>query len=369
MQDLLLPAALALAAVVVVVALWIRRRRRLLSAETRPGRPERPDEGSSLGRGERLRAALAKTRDALRERIAVEGQLGDEYFAGIEEALLIADVGVQTTKALLARLRKEVAPGSTRDDVARILGRLLRDILVRPVRPTAPSPTEGPEVILVAGVNGVGKTTTIGKLAAHYRNEGRGVVLVAADTFRAAAVEQLELWAHRVGADVIAQQAGADPAAVVVDGLRAARMRGADVVIVDTAGRLHTKKNLMAELSKVRRMTTRECPGAPHETLLVLDATTGQNGLQQARMFQEALKVTGVVITKMDGTARGGVVVSVVAELGIPIRFVGFGEGPQDLAPFDAQRFVSALLDPETHVNPKQEKPVDCKGSAVSKGV
>ena len=369
MQDLLLAAALALAAVVVVVALWIRLHRRFLSAETRLGRAERQDGGYSLGPGERLRAALAKTRDALRERIAVEGQLGDDYFAGIEEALLVADVGVRTTKTLLARLRKEVAPGSTRDDVARILGMLLRDILVAPARPGAPSPTGGPEVILVAGVNGVGKTTTIGKLAARYKNDGRRVLLVAADTFRAAAVEQLKLWAGRVGADVIAQQAGADPAAVVVDGLRAARTRGSDVVIVDTAGRLHTKKNLMEELAKVRRVTARECPGAPHDTLLVLDATTGQNGLQQARIFQEALEVTGVVITKMDGTARGGVALSVAAELGIPIRFIGLGEGPQDLAPFDAQHFVSALLDSETNANPQEEGQMNCRGPAVSKGV
>jgi fused signal recognition particle receptor len=349
MQDPLLAAALALAAVAVVIAvvglfLYLRRRSRRVDSLAKAGA------APGLGPGERLRAALAKTRDVLRERLAGSGRdrQSEDYLAGIEEALLVADVGVRTTESMIARLRKEVTAGDTGEDVARILGGVLREILEKPAEATIVSPTGNPRVVLVAGVNGVGKTTTIGKLAARYVKEGLQVLLVAADTFRAAAGEQLERWGRRVGAEVIVQKTGADPAAVVVDGLRAARTRGTDVVIIDTAGRLHTKKNLMEELSKVRRVTARECPGAPHETLLVLDATTGQNGLQQALIFKDALEVSGVVLTKMDGTARGGVAVSVVAELGIPVRFIGLGEGPEDLADFSARDFVEALLEPET---------------------
>jgi fused signal recognition particle receptor len=202
-------------------------------------------------------------------------------------------------------------------------------------------------VILVAGVNGVGKTTTIGTLAALQVAGGSRVLLVAADTFRAAAVDQLERWGGRVGADVIRQAPGTDPAAVVVDGLRAARARKSDVVFIDTAGRLHTKVNLMEELRKIRRVIDRECPGAPHETLLVLDATTGQNGLQQARIFKEVLDVTGVVLTKMDGTARGGIAVAVAADLGLPIRYLALGERAEDLARFDPEEFIDALLSPD----------------------
>jgi fused signal recognition particle receptor len=345
MQDPLVAAAVALAAVAAVVAvvalfLYFRRRSRRRDSHAEAG----------AAPGDRLRAALARTRDVLRERLALPGRdrQTEDYLEGVEEALLVADVGVRTTESMIARLREEVSPDDTGDDVTRILGGVLREILEGPTDGSVVSPTESPKVVLVAGVNGVGKTTTIGKLAARYVNEGLRVLLVAADTFRAAAGEQLERWGGRVGADVIVQKTGADPAAVVVDGLRAARTRGSHVVIIDTAGRLHTKKNLMEELSKVRRVTARECPGAPHETLLVLDATTGQNGLQQALIFKDALEVTGVVLTKMDGTARGGVAVSVVAELGIPVRFIGLGEGPEDLAAFSARDFVEALLEPET---------------------
>jgi fused signal recognition particle receptor len=273
-----------------------------------------------------------------------------ERWAAIEEALLLADVGVRTTASLLARLKAEAASGSPSDGV--LLG-LLRRVLVD-VFASGCSASEGgresergPTVILVTGVNGVGKTTTIGKLAARHAKEGRRVLLVAADTFRAAATEQLERWGARTGASVVSQQSGADPAAVVVDGLRSAKSRGSDVVIIDTAGRLHTKANLMEELRKIRRVTERECPGAPHETLLVLDATTGQNGLEQARLFNEAVGVSGIVLTKLDGTARGGIAVAVAVELGVPIRFVGIGEGVDDLRPFQAEEFVDALLLPD----------------------
>ena len=206
-------------------------------------------------------------------------------------------------------------------------------------------PSPRPHVIFVVGVNGTGKTTTIGKLAHRLRREGASVLLCAGDTFRAAAVEQLAVWAERTGAEVIKQKAGADPAAVVYDALTAARARGVDVVIVDTAGRLHTKSNLMAELDKMKRTAAKLVPGAPHDVLLVLDATTGQNGLSQAREFTAAAGVTGIVLTKLDGTARGGIVVAIVRELGLPVRFVGTGETADDLVPFDAQTFVNSLFD------------------------
>jgi fused signal recognition particle receptor len=209
------------------------------------------------------------------------------------------------------------------------------------------APTTRPWIVLVTGVNGVGKTTTIGKLAFLHRAQGRKVLLVAADTFRAAAIDQLAVWAERVGADIVRHEQGADPSAVVFDGLRAARAREADLVLVDTAGRLHTRAPLMEELRKVRRTVERECPGAPHEVLLVLDATTGQNALNQARAFVDAAGVTGVVVTKLDGTAKGGVVAAIGRELGIPVRYVGVGEAADDLQPFDAEEFVTGLLGPD----------------------
>jgi fused signal recognition particle receptor len=340
----LMPAAAVLFAVeAVLLGLWF-----LLTRWRKPAQEagQRPPTTSP---GERLRAALTRTREILTGGLAVSLRSQDrtDPLAGVEEALVVADVGVRTTQALLARLREEVAAGSGEEAIRRRLCVLLRDVFAAPPTQLDLPSAAGPRVIMVTGVNGVGKTTTIGKLAARQRSEGRHVLLVAADTFRAAAVEQLERWAVRVGVDVIRQQPGADPAAVVVDGLRAARSRGSDVVIVDTAGRLHTKSNLMEELRKIRRVAARECPGAPHETLLVLDATTGQNGLQQARVFKEAVDVTGVVLTKMDGTARGGIAVAVAAELNIPVCFVGLGERPEDLEPFDADEFVDALLSPD----------------------
>ena len=230
--------------------------------------------------------------------------------------------------------------------IRRPSGEALRAELLRLLgRADAPEPPASPRVILVTGVNGVGKTTTIGKLAARYAADGAKVLLVAADTFRAAAIEQLGVWATRTGADIVRHEQGADPSAVVFDGLRAAVARKADVVLIDTAGRLHTRTPLMDELGKVRRTIEREIPGAPHEVLLVLDATTGQNALNQARAFTEAAAVTGVVVTKLDGTAKGGVVLAVSQELGIPVRYVGVGEGVDDLRRFDPEEFVGGLLD------------------------
>jgi fused signal recognition particle receptor len=334
----------------ILLLLWFRHRRassilRASSPDTPPSEEAAPPApGGPPGPTARLRSALARTRVALGLRVRRDQAIldPDDYLSGIEEALLLADVGVPTTQTLLGRLRSVVGPGADSADVLRVLGEFLRGIFPTTAPPA--SPPEGPRIILVAGVNGVGKTTTIGKLAAQEVDAGKRTLLIAADTFRAAAIEQLERWGSRIGVDVIRQVTGADPAAVVVDGLRAARARKSETVFIDTAGRLHTKTNLMEELRKVRRMIDRECPGGPHETLLVLDATTGQNGLQQARIFKEALDVTGVVLTKMDGTARGGIVVAVAAELGLPVRYIGLGEGVGDLALFDPNAFIDAIL-------------------------
>jgi fused signal recognition particle receptor len=306
--------------------------------------PERAPEVPPPSPAARLRGALAKTRAVLRTRI--EDALGrgggfDAAISSLEEALISADVGFRTTEKILERIRRECRdrkPEDLRPALARALEASLGEA------PGAPLDGAAPRVIVVAGVNGVGKTTTIGKLAARFRAEGRSVLLVAADTFRAAAVDQLGIWAERAGVAVVRHQSGADPAAVAFDGMKAASARGVDVVIVDTAGRLHTRQNLMDELRKVVRVIGREIPGAPHEVLLVLDATTGQNALSQARVFGEALGVTGVVLTKLDGTAKGGAALAVREELGVPIRWVGVGEGIDDLRPFAPGEFVAALL-------------------------
>jgi fused signal recognition particle receptor len=362
MVEIVLPAVGGAAALGVVAFLVVRRRRRAPrggarapsgAAMPRAAGPPAPGPGPSVPPSTtgRLLSALSRTRVALAERLraALHENRGEERLAAIEEALVLADVGVAATAALIARLRVVLRPD---DGSAAIRSRLVQVLCeVFPGEsPPEPQPTTRPWVALVTGVNGVGKTTSIGKLAARHTRQGRRVLLVAADTFRAAAGEQLELWAARAGADLVKQRAGSDPAAVVFDGLRAAKARGSDVVIIDTAGRLHTKTNLMEELRKVRRVIGRECPGAPHETLLVLDATTGQNGLQQARIFKDAVEVTGVILTKMDGTAKGGIAVAVTAELGIPIRYVGIGEGTEDLQPFAAEAFVEALvaIEPES---------------------
>lgn len=300
---------------------------------------------------ERLKMGIQKTRRGLVERLdevfAGKKEIDAELLEELEYTLITADIGVKTTAEILERIRERADRRELTDPEA--VRQLIRDHLLE-VLQAAERPSievaESPAVILVVGVNGTGKTTTIGKLAYQYRSEGRSVLLCAADTFRAAAIEQLEIWGGRVGAEVIRQKPGADPSAVLFDALQAARARRIDCVIVDTAGRLHTKSNLMAELEKMRRTAGRVVPGAPHEVLLVLDATTGQNGLEQARRFTETSGVTGIVLTKLDGTAKGGIVVSIVRELNLPVRYVGVGEKPDDLVPFDAERFVASLFSP-----------------------
>jgi fused signal recognition particle receptor len=299
---------------------------------------------------ERLKQSVSKTRAELASRVddllAGERRIDPEVLAGLEKALLAADLGVRTTREVLDAVREKVDRQALAD-VAQLKAELKAQLLRIFGAGAAANgqPAEPPQVIFIVGVNGTGKTTTIGKLAHRLRHEGRSVVLAAADTFRAAATEQLAIWAERSGAELVKQKPGADPAAVVWDALSAARARGADAVIVDTAGRLHTKSNLMAELEKMKRTAAKLVPGAPHEVLLVLDATTGQNGLAQAREFTGAVGVTGIVLTKLDGTAKGGIVVAIARELGLPIRFVGTGEQRDDLVPFDAETFVNSLFD------------------------
>ncbi len=304
---------------------------------------------------ERLKNSVAKTRTELSARVEQlltgDRPVDPALLAQLEAALLSADIGVATTKEVLASLRRQVTEQKLTGSAALKLE--LKNQLVR-ILAAAPVPRNGdsaaaiaaaPRVIFVVGVNGTGKTTTIGKLANRLRAEGRSVMLCAADTFRAAAIEQLEVWAKRSGVELIKQKAGSDPAAVVFDGLTAARAKNVDAVIVDTAGRLHTKSNLMAELEKMKRTAAKLVPGAPHDVLLVMDATTGQNGLAQAREFTGHVGVTGIVLTKLDGTAKGGIVIAISRELGLPIRFVGTGEQIDDLVPFDAQTYVNSLFD------------------------
>jgi fused signal recognition particle receptor len=288
----------------------------------------------------RLRESLSKSRRALTEQI-VAARLDpedEEAWERLEEALIRADVGVPTTAELVRRLE---ARGVV-DDLVPALAEEIEALFGE--APTLDVRSGPPSVILVVGVNGTGKTTTIGKLARHLDRYGHSVLLGAADTFRAAAEEQLEIWAERAGADFVGAASGSDPAAVAFDAVEAGRARGRDVVVVDTAGRLHTQANLMEELAKVRRVIASKVEGAPHETLLVVDATTGQNGLQQARLFREAVDVSGVVLTKLDGSAKGGVAVAIAHELGLPVKLVGVGEALEDLRPFDAGDFARALV-------------------------
>jgi fused signal recognition particle receptor len=299
---------------------------------------------------ERMKEAVSRTRDNLAERIEEVVSIGKEIdrstLDDLEATLIGADLGTTTTQEVLAKLREKADRKQIKD--VDELKRLLREELLAILNSANLRPVEkvgaGPEVILVVGVNGTGKTTTIGKLAQVFRSQGKTVLMAAADTFRAAAIEQLEVWGQRTGTEVIRTKAGGDPAAVLFDALQAAQARHTDYVIVDTAGRLHTKSNLMAELEKMRRTAQRIVVGAPHETLLVMDATTGQNGLQQARQFTESAGVTGIVLTKLDGTAKGGVVVAICRELGLPVRYVGVGEKAGDLLPFDPKEFVDSLF-------------------------
>jgi fused signal recognition particle receptor len=295
----------------------------------------------------RLRESMSKTRDALGAEIqaTVFGPLDDETWERLEETLIYADVGAQTTARIVGRLETEAASGDLTGGEE--LQRRLCDLLADAARAGEDTIDlrHQPAVILVVGVNGTGKTTTLGKLAWHLSKElGLSVLLGAADTYRAAAVDQLQIWAERAGADIVRAEQGSDPGAVAFDAVAAAQARGHDVVIVDTAGRLHTQQNLMAELEKVNRVIEKRLPGAPHETLLTIDATTGQNGLRQALLFREAVEVTGIALTKLDGTAKGGIALAIAQELGVPVKLIGVGEGIEDLRPFDPDDFARAIV-------------------------
>jgi len=299
---------------------------------------------------ERLKAGIQKTREGLVDRLedAIAGrkEIDAAVLEEVEYALITADIGVNTATEILESIRQRVDRKQVGDaqQIKQLIAEHLLQVLEAAERPI-PRVTEPPAVVMVVGVNGSGKTTTIGKLASRYKTEGRSVLLCAADTFRAAAIEQLQVWGERTSTDVIRQSPGADPSAVLFDALTAAKARKVDYVIVDTAGRLHTKTNLMAELEKMRRTAAKLVPGAPHDVLLVMDATTGQNGLTQAREFTATAGITGIVLTKLDGTAKGGIVVAITRELGLPVQYVGTGESMEDLVPFDAETFVSSLFD------------------------
>ena len=309
------------------------------------------EEEKKPGLFDRMKQAVTRTRENLAERIEAVVSIGKEIdrhtLDELEATLIAADLGSATTHEVLAKLRDKADRKQIKD--GQELKRLLKEELLAILNSANTRPLnkvlDGPEVILVVGVNGTGKTTTIGKLSQVFFSQGKTVLLCAADTFRAAAIEQLEIWGQRTGTEVIKTRPGGDPAAVLFDALQAAVARKSDYVVVDTAGRLHTKTSLMAELEKMRRTAQRIIPGAPHETLLVMDATTGQNGLQQARMFTQSAGVTGIVLTKLDGTAKGGVVVAISRELGLPVRYVGVGEKAGDLLPFDPKEFVDSLFE------------------------
>jgi fused signal recognition particle receptor len=312
---------------------------------------KKPADSGSLF--DRLKQSITKTRDQISSKvedlISGEKEIDPQQLTRLENALLAADLGPRTTHQILEAVRQRLerhALSNSRELKAELKNQLLHVLRTVPAsNKTAATQEIRPHVIFVVGVNGTGKTTTIGKLAHRLRQEGKKVVLAAGDTFRAAAIEQLGVWATRTGSEIVKTKSGGDPAAVVYDALASARARNADVVIVDTAGRLHTKMNLMAELDKMTRTATKVVPGAPHEVLLVMDATTGQNGLSQAREFTATAAVTGIVLTKLDGTAKGGIVVAITRELGLPVKYVGTGESMEDLVPFDAETFVSSLFE------------------------
>lgn len=303
-----------------------------------------------MGFFDQLKQGLSKTRESLTAKIETTilgyADIDDGLLDELEEILIMADVGVATTETLIKAVRQGIKKKEIREpgDLKPFLEKEITALLLKGgagIRMAA----NGPTVLLIVGVNGAGKTTTIGKLSAFYHHYGKKVMLAAADTFRAAASDQLAIWGERTAAEVIRHEEGSDPAAVVFDAVKAAKARQIDVLLVDTAGRLQTKTNLMAELEKINRVIAREIPGAPHETLLVLDATTGQNAVSQAKLFTQAAPVTGVVLTKLDGTAKGGVVIGIKAELGIPIKWIGVGEAVEDLRPFAAEDFAKALFE------------------------
>ena len=302
---------------------------------------------------DKFRKGLAKTREGMVQKIRAvirrRPELDEETLEEIEEILIEADVGIDPTLRIVEQLRERIASGERVEDaetaVREFLETEIRKILMPAGDGTSVAIAAKPHVILVVGVNGTGKTTTIGKLAHKFRREGKTVLFAAGDTFRAAAIDQLGIWAERTGADMVRHQPGADAASVAFDAIQAARARGTDIVLVDTAGRLHTKVNLMEEIKKIRRVIDKALPGAPHETLLVLDPTTGQNAVIQAKQFHSAVEVTGLVLAKLDGTAKGGVVIAIADELDLPVRFVGMGESAEDLDDFDAESFVRALFE------------------------
>lgn len=309
---------------------------------------EEPEE-TEAGLFSRLRAGLSRTQAGLLgrldEMLSIRKEIDDGLWDDFEETLVTADLGIGTTMKLRSEIESKLSKKALRNPM--LIKEALREEILQVLKSAEGQPlalNAKPFVIMVAGVNGVGKTTTIGKLAYQFRKDGKNVMVAAADTFRAAAVEQLEIWANRVGSDFLKGQSGADPSAVAFDAVRAAFARDTDVLIVDTAGRLHTKTNLMEELKKIKRVVGRGLEGAPHETLLVLDATTGQNAIQQAKMFKEAIEITGIVLTKLDGTAKGGVIVAIANELKIPVKFIGIGERLGDLREFKADEFVEALF-------------------------
>lgn len=302
-----------------------------------------------MGFFDKLKSGLSKTRESISEQVnnvfSVFVKVDDELFENLEEALIMADIGVETTEYIIKTLRENVKQKHITDGnlVKEELKNIISDILSE--QDTSVDISNKPAVILIIGVNGVGKTTSIGKIASHYKAQGKKVMLAAADTFRAAAIDQLDIWAERSDCDIIKHQENSDPAAVIFDACSAAKARGTDVLICDTAGRLHNKKNLMAELAKINRVIERELPESSRETLLVLDATTGQNAVSQAKLFGETADITGIILTKLDGTAKGGIVISIAKEQNLPVKFIGVGEGVDDLQEFSAADFAKALFD------------------------
>lgn len=302
-----------------------------------------------MGFFDKLKNGLTKTRESIAKQVnnvfSVFVKVDDELFDNLEEALIMADIGVETSTYIIEKLRdnvkhKHITDGNlVKEELKSIISEILSAL------DTTVNTSTTPSVILVIGVNGVGKTTSIGKIASHYKSMGKKVLLAAADTFRAAAIDQLDIWAQRSGCDIIKHQENSDPAAVVFDACTAAKARGADILICDTAGRLHNKKNLMAELAKINRVIERELPDSARETLLVLDATTGQNAVSQAKLFSEAADITGIILTKLDGTAKGGIVISIAKEQNVPVKFVGVGEGIDDLQEFNSDDFAKAIFE------------------------
>jgi len=323
----------------------------LFKKDTKNKPATQTDEKQTRGKGllKSLKKGLAKTHEILTIRIddliLGKKEIDDNLIEELEEILITSDLGVKTAHTLIEQVQAMVKRGEA--DNPELVKKYLKDSIYQKlvtVENSMSISSNSPFVIIVIGVNGTGKTTTIAKMANNYASQGKKVLLVAADTFRAAAIEQLEIWSKRIDCEIIKQDSGADPSAVVYDAIKAAQTRNSDIVIIDTAGRMHTKVNLMEELKKIYRVTAREYPGAPHETLLVIDATTGQNALSQAKLFAEALEVSGIVLTKLDGTSKGGIIITIADELKIPIRFIGIGESFDDLKPFKAQDFVDALF-------------------------